>query len=267
MTSALPSFYLSHGGGPWIYVDGPMRETHSQLEAMLRALPATLGQTPKAVLMVSAHWEAPEFSVQSSAHPPMLYDYGGFPPHTYHVKYPAAGLPELALQVHALIQSAGLACRLDEQRGFDHGAFVPMAAMYPQADMPLLQLSLKAGLDPAQHLALGQALAPLREQGVLIIGSGASFHNLGVRGAVATTASAAFDPWLGDTLVRMSPAERSQRLLHWTAAPAARIAHAREEHLIPLMVAVGAAIDEPATRVYFEQGFFGDQTVSSYRFG
>ncbi len=266
-TDALPTCYLSHGGGPWVYMDGPMRQAHAQLEAMLRALPQRLSMPPRAVLMVSAHWEARRFTLQSAARPTMFYDYGGFPPHTYQVQYPAPGDPALAGQVQALLQAAGLDCALDAQRGYDHGAFVPMAAMYPQADLPMVQLSLTAGLDPALHLAAGRALAPLRAQGVLILGSGASFHNLGLRSELVPAASAQFDQWLGQTLLDTSPAERSQGLLQWSRAPAARLAHAREEHLIPLLVALGAAESEPATRIYQQRDFFGSTTVSSYQFG
>ena len=267
LATPLPSVYLSHGGGPWIYMDGPMRQAHAALEVALRALPQRLGRTPRAVLMVSAHWETPQFTLQTAARPGMLYDYGGFPPHTYQVTYPAPGAPELATQVQALMQGAGLDCGLDPTRGYDHGAFVPMAAIYPQADVPMLQLSLKVGLDPAVHLAAGRALAPLRSQGVLIIGSGSSFHNLALRRELVPSASAQFDQWLGETSVDRTPAERVERLIHWATAPAARLAHAREEHLIPLMVAVGAAESEPGTRIYHETRFMGGATASSYAFG
>jgi aromatic ring-opening dioxygenase catalytic subunit (LigB family) len=237
------------------------------LDRSLRALPATLPQRPKAVLMISAHWENSSFAVMSHPRPPMLYDYYGFPPHTYDVVYPAPGSPPLAGEVRALIAAAGLPVELDPERGFDHGAFVPMAVMWPDASMPTVQLSLRTGLDPATHLALGRALAPLRDKGVLIVGSGLSFHNLRRLGPSARVPSKLFDDWLQQALVGSTPAEREARLLRWSAAPAARDAHPREDHLLPLMVAVGAAGDDAGDCPYREEGVFGGVVVSSFRFG
>jgi aromatic ring-opening dioxygenase catalytic subunit (LigB family) len=216
--------------------------------------------------MVSGHWEAPEFTVMASEHPPMIYDYSGFPPHTYQIKYAAPGAPAIAQRVRALIEAAGMPARLDPQRGFDHGVYAPLAVVYPNADVPVLQLSLKAGYDPASHLAVGRALRPLRDENVLIIGSGLSYHNLRAFGPQAKSTSKAFDTWLQQTLVQSTPAQRAERLLHWDEAPAARSAHPREDHLVPLMVAVGAAENEPATLVYHEDDFFGGIAVSSFRF-
>jgi len=266
-TTRLPTYYLSHGGGPWPYMDGPFRANFVQLEASLQAIPRELGRKPRAVLMISGHWEDARFSVMAAERPPMVYDYGGFPPHTYHIKYPAPGDPVLAQRVRDLLEAAGLPSGLDGERGFDHGAFTTMFPMYPEADVPLVQLSMLHGYDPALHLALGRALAPLRDEGVLIVGSGLSYHNLRAFGPGARTASGQFDAWLQDTLLGAAPAERSERLLHWSAAPAARQAHPREDHLIPLMVAVGAAEGEAGTCIYHEQAFMGGVTASSFRFG
>ena len=144
----------------------------------LADIPRQLGQTPKAVLMVTAHWEERAFTLGSSPAPGMVYDYGGFPPHTYQIVYPAPGAPALAQRVQGLLEAAGLPVAQDAQRGYDHGSFVPLAVMFPDADVPVLQMSLRTGLDPAQHLALGRALAVLRDEGVLIVGSGLSYHNL-----------------------------------------------------------------------------------------
>ncbi len=262
----LPTYFISHGGGPWPYMEDRRRALHI-LEDSLVDIPRQIGSVPKAVLMISGHWEAGEFNVMSSPHPPMVYDYHGFPEHTYHVKYSAPGSPELAKRVRDLIEQAGLPARLDPQQGFDHGTFTPMVVMYPEADVPLVQVSLKAGYDPAEHLALGRALAPLREEGVLIVGSGLSYHNLRQFGPGAKVASKTFDDWLQKTLVDSSPQEREQRLLGWDAAPAARQAHPQEDHLVPLMVAVGAAEGEKATVVYHEENLFGGVTASSFRFG
>jgi aromatic ring-opening dioxygenase catalytic subunit (LigB family) len=169
--------------------------------------------------------------------------------------------------VRGLIEGAGFAARLDPRRGFDHGAFTPLAVIYPDADVPVLELSLWHDYDPAAHLAVGRALAPLRDEGVLIVGSGLSYHNLRDFGPGAKVPSAAFDRWLQQTLVDASPAERDARLIAWETAPSARQAHPQEEHLLPLMVAVGAAGDDRATCVYHQDDFFGGITVSSFRFG
>lgn len=262
----LPAFYISHGGGPWPWMAGPRHDTHRTLEAALRRLPQLVGVTPKAVLMVSAHWEEDDFTVMSHPNPPMLYDYYGFPENTYQIQYAAPGDPKLAQQVQGLLQSAGIAARLDPSRGFDHGTFVPMAVMYPDASVPVVQLSLKRGLDPQAHLAAGRALAVLREEGVLIIGSGSSFHNLRMLGPESKVPSAAFDDWLQRTLDGTHIAERATALAAWDAAPSARVAHPREEHLLPLMVAVGAAERDIATRFHHEETFFGSASLSSFMF-
>lgn len=261
----MPTFFVSHGGGPWPFMEGDYRQAHAKLEASLRALPALLPVRPRAILMISAHWEESAFTVMNSPAPGMLYDYGGFPPHTYEVVYPAPGDPALAERVVALIQAAGLSAGRDAQRGFDHGAFCTLVPMYPDADVPVVQLSLRRGLDPAEHLAMGRALAPLRDEGVLILGSGFSFHNLRLYGPAGRAPSAAFDAWLQASLP--APEGRAERLKAWAQAPAARLAHPREEHLLPLMVAAGAAEGEAASCSYHETEFLGGVTASSFRFG
>lgn len=263
----LPTYFISHGGGPWPWMKEQMGGAYDRLEAALARMPAEIGPTPRAVLMLSAHWEAPRFTVQTHPNPPMLYDYGGFPEFTYHVRYPAPGAPDVAARVRELLAGAGIESGEDAARGFDHGMFSPMAVMWPRADVPVLQLSLKTGLVPAEHLALGRALAPLRDEGVLIVGSGLSYHNLRAFGPAAQAPSAAFDAWLESTLAIAGAPARSDTLAAWERAPAARLAHPREEHLLPLMVAVGAAEHEAAARVYHERDFFGGITVSSFRFG
>jgi aromatic ring-opening dioxygenase catalytic subunit (LigB family) len=243
-----------------------MREVHAGLAKSLRELPGTLPFRPEAVLMISAHWEAAAFTLMSHPRPPMLYDYYGFPRQTYEIVYPAPGQPRLAERVRELIDEAGLPTAVDAERGFDHGAFVPMAVAWPDASMPIVQLSLRAGLDPATHLALGRALAPLRDEGVLVVGSGLSWHNLRALGPQARAASQQFDAWLQQTVASL-PAERAARLTRWTEAPAARAAHPREEHLLPLMVAAGAALDDAGDCPYREEHVYGGVTVSSFRFG
>ena len=267
MTTRQPVFFLSHGGGPWPWLDGEFRRGFDWLEASLKALPAQLPEPPRAVLAVSGHWEEPDFTVSAAAQPGMVYDYYGFPEHTYHISYPAPGSPEVAAQVVALGRAAGIAIGTDPARGFDHGTFSMMQPIYPGADVPVVSLSMRQSYDPAAHIALGRALAPLRDQGVVIMGSGLSYHNLRMFNPQAAVPSAAFDAWLRQTLTDPDPAARIAALEAWERAPAARIAHPREDHLLPLMVAVGAAGDDPATCIYSQADLRGGITVSAWRFG
>ena len=263
----LPTYFVSHGGGPWPFMKNEYGKTYLKLNIALQDIVRQIGTTPKAILLISAPWEEPEFTLMSSSAPGMIYDYKGFPDYTYQISYPAPGSPALAAQVKALLDDAGITARLDDQRGFDHGMYSALYPMYPNADVPVVQLSLKKQLDPETHLALGRALEPLRHEGVLIIGSGLSFHNLRIFGPNGYGASAAFDAWLQTTLIQSDPAQRNDLLKNWSQAPSAREAHPREEHLLPLMVAVGAAEAEAASCFYHETSFFGWLTVSSFRFG
>ena len=236
-----PVIYVPHGGGPWPWMPpralGAMDTLRSYLEGLSR-VPAA---PPRAVLMVSAHWEERVPTVSSSEHPPMLYDYSGFPPETYEIRWPAPGSPALARRVRELLLAAGLPSAEDPARGFDHGTFVPLAVAWPDASIPTVQLSLVSGLDPKTHQALGRAVAPLRDEGVLIVGSGMSYHNMRGFGSRSGAADAeVFDAWLART-VTSDPAQRDDRLARWTEAPQARACHPREEHLLPLMVVAGAA--------------------------
>ncbi|MDF8331926.1 DODA-type extradiol aromatic ring-opening family dioxygenase [Novosphingobium cyanobacteriorum] len=262
-----PVFFLSHGGGPWPWLEGEFRRSFDWLEASLKALPAQLPEPPTAVLAVSGHWEEPGFAVSTAAEPDMVYDYSGFPEHTYHIRYPAPGSPAVAERVVKLAAEAGIPVARDPQRGFDHGTFSMLQPIYPQADVPVVSLSMRQDYDPAAHLALGRALAPLRDEGVLIIGSGFSYHNLRLFDERAFEPSAGFDAWLRHALIDLPPEERAAAMLRWSTAPFARVAHAREDHLVPLFVAVGAAGDDPATCVYSEARMRGGITASSYRFG
>ena len=266
MPAALPTYFVSHGGGPWPFMKDQYGSTYDQLEASLVDIPRQIGTRPQAVLVVSGHWEEREFTLSSGEQPTMIYDYGGFPAHTYQVQYKAPGSPALAERAAELIGAAGISVDLDPARGFDHGTFSMLYPVYPKADVPVVQLSLRHGLDPMTHLAVGRALAPLRHEGVLIIGSGLSFHNLHQFGPAGRQASHAFDEWL-QLSMGLTPSQRTAALLHWDQAPYARMAHPREEHLLPLMVALGAAEQEAATCVYHEDAFFGSLAVSSFRFG
>ena len=267
MAAKLPTYFISHGGGPWPYMKQQLGNAYDALESALEAIPRDIGSEPSAVLVISGHWEEDEFTVMASPRPPMIYDYSGFPPHTYQIRYDAPGSPTLAARVVELLEEGGLRGRLDADRGYDHGTFVPLSVMYPAADVPVVELSILRSYDPASHIAAGRAIAPLREEGVLIIGSGLSYHNLREMGPGARATSKAFDDWLNATLVEAAPDERLRRLVEWERAPAARRAHPREDHLVPLMSAVGAAESEPARRVHHEDSFFGGVAVSSFRFG
>jgi aromatic ring-opening dioxygenase catalytic subunit (LigB family) len=264
-TARMPAIFLPHGGGPWPFVDGLFdRRTTDELAAYLRDLPAQLGARPRALLVISAHWEAPVPTVMTSAQPPLLFDYYGFPPESYRLTWPAPGDPALAARVRARLGAAGFATAEDPARGFDHGTFVPLKLSFPDADLPTVQLSLQHDLDPATHLAMGRALAPLRDEGVLIVGSGMSYHNLrGFRGA-GRAVSEVFDAWLRKAALA-DPGARAQQLTAWAEAPAAREAHPREEHLLPLMVVAGAAGDDPG-RLGFG-GTFGPVRIAAFHYG
>lgn len=249
-TSRQPVVYLPHGGGPWSFVDFGVPEAEvMSLARYWESLPS-LAADAKAVLVVSAHWETEVPTMMTAAAPPMLYDYYGFPPASYQITWPAPGAPALVPRVKELLAAAGFEAAEDGERGYDHGTFIPLKRAYPEPSLPTLQLSMLKDLDPARHLALGRALAPLRDEGVFIVGSGLSYHNMrGFQRASSRPASVAFDDWLKAT-VMAEPAERSRRLAEWLKAPHAREVHPREEHLLPLMVAAGAAGDDPGSIGY-----------------
>ncbi|WP_299762201.1 class III extradiol ring-cleavage dioxygenase [Ramlibacter sp.] len=259
-----PVLFLSHGGGPWPWVDG-MKQMFAKTAREIAALPTRLPAKPKAVLVITGHWEAPQFSVSTAQRPPMDYDYSGFPEHTYHLQYPASGSPELAGRVRELLAGAGIASAEDPDRGYDHGTFVPMSLMYPDADVPVVLLSLKSDYDPAEHIRAGQALAPLRDEGVLILGSGLTYHNMsGFGRANSTPVADAFERYLHAAVSKPDPAERDRLLVDWEAAPAARLAHPREDHLLPLMVVAGAAGADVGEQVFVDHVM--QVAMASYRF-
>lgn len=264
--SKLPTYFISHGGGPWPWLKKEM-PFYDRLESSLQNIPKEIGVTPKAILVISGHWETSEFAVMAHPQPPMVYDYYGFPEHTYHIQYRSSGAPEIAKRVQALLKDSGIPVHLDSERGYDHGTFTPLAAMYPEANVPVLQLSIRSDYDPRAHIKVGQALAPLRQEGILIVASGLSYHNLRNFGPRAKDTSHTFDQWLTHTVVDLDPKSRIENLLKWEQAPAARLAHPQEDHLIPLMVAVGAAENEKAEIAYHEDDFMGGIAVTSFRFG
>ncbi len=268
MTVPLPTYFLSHGGGPWPWMMATSGHLYRVLDASLKQMNRELGDAPKAILVVSAHWEEPVFTFSTAVRPGMLYDYYNFPPETYQITYEAPGLPELGERAAELLAAGGMASATDPARGFDHGTFSLLQALYPEAKLPVVQMSIRSDFDPAAHIAAGRLLASLRDEGVLIIGSGLSYHNLRAMGSPASHApSHEFDAWLQDSLVAKSGPKRTERLLHWEQAPAARLVQPREDHLMPLHVAVGAAEGEAGRLTYHEDDFFGGIAASSFQFG
>ena len=263
----MPTFFIPHGAGPCFFMDWNPADTWDEMAAFLRGIVDTLPARPRAIVVVSGHWLAPQFTVTGHARPGLIYDYSGFPPHTYELAWPAPGEPELAQRISTLLSKAGEPARVDAQRGFDHGVFIPLKLVFPRADIPVVQLSLRHDMDPAAHLATGRALAALRDEGVLIIGSGMSFHNMrGYGDPRYSPLSARFDNWLS-AAVESEPAQRDALLADWERAPHARDSHPprAEEHLIPLLVAAGAAANDRGRKVYSQQVM--KTTLSAFRFG
>jgi aromatic ring-opening dioxygenase catalytic subunit (LigB family) len=256
MNILAPVLFLPHGGGPMPLMGDP---AHKRLIDFLQTLGARYPR-PDAIVIISGHWETAVPSMTADPHPKLLFDYYGFPPETYRYQYPAPGKPELAQQISELVKDGGFDSMLVSERGFDHGMFVPMTLLYPEADIPCVQLSLLKGLNPAEHIRLGECLAPLRAQNIMIIGSGMSFHNLQAVFAGEQpqyrAASDQFDSWLVSTLgdSGLPRAEQEKALANWQAAPYARFCHPREEHLLPLHVCFGAAKDsaKPAAVLFNE---------------
>ncbi len=267
----LPSLFLPHGGGPCFFMDPANPDMpHSDpmwrpMQDYLAGLIASLPERPRAILLISGHWETADFTVHTGERPGLLFDYYGFPPHTYGLRWDAPGAPDVARRAAGLLQEAGFDTAEDRTRGWDHGVFIPMKVAVPEADIALAQLSLRHDLDPAAHIAAGRALAPLRDEGVLIVGSGMSFHNLRARGAEVVAPSAQWDEGLTSAVTDPDPVRRAARVAAWDHLPFAHYAHPREEHLLPLMVALGASGDDAAVRDH--RSVVMGWTVSGYRFG
>jgi len=264
MTEPATILYFPHGGGPLPLMGDP---GHADLIRFLGGYADTLDK-PDAIIVISAHWEEAEIAITASAAPPLLFDYYGFPPKTYEYQYPAPGYPQLAARVHDLLGKAGIESKLDVERGFDHGVFVPLLLMYPAADIPCIQISLSSSLDAAVHVSIGKALGALKKENLLVLGSGFSFHNIQVMmsksGEGIESRNQAFEDWLVETSAgeSLSEAEREQRLVNWQEAPNARYCHPREEHLLPLQVCYGMA-QSAAAKVF--QVSVGGILTSSYQ--
>ncbi|MDP4077721.1 class III extradiol ring-cleavage dioxygenase [Acidovorax sp. A1169] len=264
-TPTFPTFFVSHGGGPWPWVDG-MKQLFAKTAREFAQMPGLLPGKPKAVLVITGHWEAQEFTVSTAEHPPMEYDYSGFPEHTYRIQYKAPGSKALASRVGELLTDASIGWKEDAHRGFDHGTFVPLSLMYPEADVPVVMLSMKSSYDPAEHIRLGQAIAPLRDEGVLIMGSGLTYHNMrGFGRPQSTPVAEAFEAFLNTAITAPSATQRNDMLVHWQDAPGARLAHPQEDHLIPLMVVAGAAGADVGHRVFVDHAM--EVAMASYQFG
>ncbi|BFM06415.1 DODA-type extradiol aromatic ring-opening family dioxygenase [Halioxenophilus aromaticivorans] len=251
MTTNTNVLYLSHGGGPMPLMGDP---GHSEMVACLQSIGRELVK-PAAIIVISAHWEESVCRVLSAPEPPLLYDYYGFPDETYQIQYPCPGQPELATRIKQALIAAKINCELEPSRGFDHGVFVPLKLMFPQADIPCVQISLQSSLDAAAHLALGAALRSLIGEDILIVGSGFSFHNMraffSARSASDRKKNTEFEHWLQETCQspELTSSQRWQRLTGWHQAPGARYCHPREEHLLPLHVCYGLA-QQAADRAY-----------------
>jgi 4,5-DOPA dioxygenase extradiol len=253
--------YFSHGGGPLPILGDA---SHKAMVEFMTWLPSQLTK-PDAILVISAHWEEKVATLLGAQNPAMFYDYYGFPDEAYEITYPAPGSPEHANRIAELLKENNIPIHIDPERGFDHGLFIPLKLMYPQADIPSLQLSLLRGLDPSAHIALGNALRGLLKENVLVIGSGFSFHNLrafsweGIE--TPDPANDLFQDWLIESCAGpISQSERRKRLVEWEKAPSARYCHPREEHLLPLHVCLGMG-NKPA-KVIFDDRILGKRSVA-----
>lgn len=258
----MPALFLPHGGGPSFFMSGERKRRYQPTEDFLRSVAGMLPRLPSAILIATAHWECPVVTFTGARQPHLIYDYYGFPPETYELRYDAPGNPQLASRAAALVRQAGLDGAVDADYGWDHGVFIPLKVMFPQADIPVVAMSLHASLDPEVHCRLGAALRSLRDEGVLIVGAGMSYHNLRAFEAGAP-ASFAFHDWLDSSLAG-NWQQRTQALQRWSEAPGGRASHPREEHLIPLMIASGAGTDLPARRLW--RGNVGATCLAGWAF-
>lgn len=257
----LPTLFVSHGAPTLAIDDGPAHR-------FLGSFGARLGK-PRAILVLSAHFEAPAATITAGSAPPTVYDFYGFPRALYEMTYPAPGDPDLARRVGELLSAAGTPARLDEDRGFDHGAWVPLSLMYPDADVPVVQLSIDSRKGAAYHFRLGESLRPLRDEGVLIVGSGGATHNLSV--AIGAPADAPLVDWAArfrEWLANAVDNDRRDELADYRAlAPDARRNHPTEEHLFPLFCVMGATeTGEPRRRVHASDAH-GALAMDAYLFG
>jgi aromatic ring-opening dioxygenase catalytic subunit (LigB family) len=265
-----PTLFIPHGGGPCFFMDTPPDHPTlwDKMAAYLRGIDGSLGVRPHTVLVISGHWQTALPTVNASLGHTLLFDYSGFPEHTYRLTYPASGSPEVAARVLELLHTSGFGPAVDGQRGLDHGVFIPFKLIYPNAHVPIVQLSLQRDLDSATHLELGRALAPLRDEGILIVGSGMSFHNLRsffVDDPRVNRPAEEFDEWLNDAVTASDGKNRAAKLTVWQKAPGAIASHPTPEHLLPLLVVAGAAEGDLAMRTYSDR--LMGKPISGFQFG
>lgn len=271
-----PALFVNHGGGPLPLLGRQPELAKHMKEVAKKYLP---DRQPKAIVVLSAHYEANEVEVTSAANPSMLFDYYGFPPQTYEYKYPAPGSPELAQRIQLMLQSNNIKSKLNPTRGFDHGVFIPLMLMYPQANIPVVCVSLHKSLDIKTHLNIGSALAPLLDDDILLLGSGYTFHNMqAFFGPTEETVASSiqFNEWIKDVLLNSKDSTSMlEKLSKWKDAPGGRICHPREEHLLPLfMVAAAGATNNATAQLIYdtipkeEDQFLGatDHAVTGYLF-
>ena len=270
-TQRLPTFYIPHGGGPCFFIKpedmppGMPKDVWKPMELYLRSIDTMIGRRPKAVLVISAHWLTPVVTFGTAMKHQLLFDYYNFPSYTYELTYPVAGAPDVVARAADFLAAAGISSKTDDTRGIDHGVFIPFKLIYPDADVPIVPMSLQQNMNAAQHIAIGKALAPLRDEDVLIVGSGMSSHNMrALMTGTMNTEAKVFDDWL--TLNTTAIAElRNPALSAWERAPGARGSHPQEEHLIPLMVAAGAGGADLGRKTY--SGQLGGKALSGFTFG
>jgi aromatic ring-opening dioxygenase catalytic subunit (LigB family) len=263
----LPAFFLPHGAGPCFFMNWEPPTMWHRLGTWLQQWGEIHRAATQGIVVFSAHWEEPVFTLNTALQPGLLFDYHGFPEATYRLQWPAMGAPWLIERSLGLLQAHGIAHATRSDRGLDHGVFIPLLRAFPQAELPVLQISLKKGLDPGEHLALGRALSALRAEGVLLVGSGMAFHNMRrfrLQGGPPDADSVQFDAWL-TAAVAETGERRAQQLQHWQAAPCGRASHPREEHLLPLHVVAGSAWEETG-RVAFRDQVIGS-VQSAFAFG
>ena len=254
-----PVLFVPHGGGPLPLLGD---QSHFTLVSFLKGIASSL-PLPSSIVIISAHWEEDKVTITSGSRPSLIYDYYGFPEETYQIEYPAIGDPVLAVKIFNFLQDSGIDAKLDGHRGFDHGMFVPLKIMFPEADIPCVQLSLVKNLDPESHIKIGKALSKLRSGNTLILGSGFSFHNMQAlmsQNAGVDSKNEKFEQWLIDTCTNPnhSPIMQEKKLIEWGRAPFARYCQPREEHLLPLHVCAGAAYS--TAKLVFEGKVAGKKT-------
>jgi aromatic ring-opening dioxygenase catalytic subunit (LigB family) len=258
-----PVLFISHGGGPWPWIP-ELNNQYKETSKNFSQIAAKLPELPKAILCISAHWETPEFTVSTNPSPDLIFDYSGFPPHTYQLMYAGTGSPEIAGRAGMHLAMAGINIEVDVTRGFDHGVFVPLCLIFPEGQVPIVTLSIKKNYDPAEHIKLGEALAPLRDEGVLIIGSGLTYHNLKLFNELGHLSSQDFEDFCADASAS-EKTKRAELLKNWRKVPSAKAAHPREDHLVPLFVCAGAAGSDTGQRLFTDT--VNGIVMGNYRFG